>query len=296
MYWVEAATLKIVFSGGWCYILRDRLFGFDKPAHGSTLARNLHMNFRVASICLIILPALCAQTSRTRPAPPVAAVQPLTVVEMIGVESSNRTEWYLAFNSDNPSYRPKTAEQGAADFEKFVTSKPDPPLPPKLAYEFAVLARNKAELSRLASVTLGRLIYIQDPVRLATKDGELTLFITSIGSDHVYNTLRLDTRQRAAKEIQASILPELKQFRSLSVPSIKNYGVIAIYGTKDFSQEDSSPRPELVALVASASNCRKLADATITEEDLVAASDVYVVDEDDVLGDVRKVKVVIGQD
>ena len=126
-------------------------------------------------------------------------------------------------------------------------------------------------------------------MRFASKDNGLVLVEASVGSDNVYNTLRLETKERAAKEIVATILPAIKQFRGINVPDVKSFGVVAIYGTKDFSAPDSTPRPEVVALVASVENCRKLDQAEITEEDFVASSDIYLVDKDS--ADARKVKI-----
>jgi dTDP-glucose pyrophosphorylase len=110
------------------------------------------------------------------------------------------------------------------------------------------------------------------------------------GSTTVYNTLRLDAKQRAIKEIQETVLPAMKRFAVAVVNSadIKNFGVVVAYGSRDFSDELST-KAEVVALVASAERCKKLADAELTEEEFVDAADVYVMDRDSI-NDLRKIK------
>ena len=159
-----------------------------------------------------------------------------------------------------------------------------------LVAEHTLVARNQTVLSRFLRQITEPLLYTgESPVRFASKDNGLVLVEASVGSDNEYNTLRLETKERAAKEIVATILPAIKQFRGINVPGVKSFGVVAIYGTKDFSAPDSTPEPEVVALVASVENCRKLDEAEITEEDFVASSDIYLVDKDS--ADARKVKI-----
>ena len=93
--------------------------------------------------------------------------------------------------------------------------------------EHTLVVRNQTVLSRFLRQITEPLLYTtgQSPVRFASKDNGLVLVEASVGSDNIYNTLRLETKERAAKEIVATILPAIKQFRGISVPDVKSFGV-----------------------------------------------------------------------
>ena len=252
----------------------------------------------VLVLCIMLASVSSGQTARK--AQPKAASSPnagpLPLATVIEVEAFSRTSWELAFAYKDAKYKPKNGDEAAGDLEKWASETLASDEPPRLAAEHALIARNRAEFETLVKVSRAPLLYTQTPVRLASKEGALTLLLTSLGSQNVYNILRLDAKQRAAKEIESTVLPGIKQFQVINSPAIKNYGVIAIFGSKDFSDADSSPKAEVVALVAPATVCRKLADAEITEEEFVALSDVYIVDRDQLTDEVRKVKVSLGRE
>jgi hypothetical protein len=220
------------------------------------------------------------------------------VVQVIEQESSDRTDWDLAFayEEKEEKYKPKTGEEAAADLDKYVDERPGADVGVNWVAEHTLLTKYRDTLESLVKVSLRPLLYTVYPVRFASHDGDLTLLLASLGSVNVYNTLRLEAKERAGKELAETVLPELRQFQIVKCPACKYFGVISVYGTKDFSESGSTPKPELVALVASVENCRKLADAEMTEEDFVAASDVYIVDRDEVTDQVRKVKVSLGKE
>ena len=102
--------------------------------------------------------------------------------------------------------------------------------------------------------------------------------------------MQSSVRSRRSKP---TVLPAMKQFRVVAAaPDIKNFGVIVVYETRDFSKENSilSLKAEAVALVAQADKCRKLSEAVLTEEEFVDTADVYLVDRE-MIGGVRKIKV-----
>lgn len=218
------------------------------------------------------------------------------VASVINVEASSKNDWSLAFAYGNKDYRPKTGEDAAADLDRYINDRPTADWGAKLVAEHTLISKNRSTLDSLVKVSLKPLLYTSSPVRLASQDGRLTLLLTSMGSENIYNTLRLDAKERAGEEIQKTVLPEIKQFQVVNSPAIKYFGVVVVYGTKDFSEEDSTPDPEIVALVAPVENCRKLADAEMTEEDFVSASDEYIVDRDDATNQVRKVKASLGKE
>jgi hypothetical protein len=219
----------------------------------------------------------------------------LPLVTVIEVEAFNRANWYL-MKSGNKDYHAKSGSEAAVELENWAKTPLGHDTPAKLIEEHRLISKNLPYLKGLAQRSVNPLIYTEVPIRLASKDGALVAIISSVASRNVYNTLRLDAKERAAKEITDSILPEIRYLAASLSPDYRYYGVIGIYGTKDLSKEDDEAKGELVALVASAGSCRKLANAEMTEEDFVAVSDVYIVDRDDLAASVRKVKITLGKD
>jgi hypothetical protein len=244
-------------------------------------------------LCLAISVA-CAGQAAKKPSQSSAsqtAAKPLPIATLVEVSASDKSSWSLAFafSTRDEKDKPKSGDDAATDFGAYVAEKPESDWGPMIVAEHTLVVRDQTVLSRFLRQITKPLLYSMIPVRFASKDNGLVLVEASVGSDNVYNTLRLETKERAAKEIVATILPAIKQFRGINVPDVKSFGVVAIYGTKDFSAPDSIPEPEVVALVASVENCRKLDEAEITEEDFVASSDIYLVDKDS--ADARKVKI-----
>ena len=262
----------------------------------------------LAYALLFVLPlASFAQTAKKQQPKPLSPDPSkfLSLLEVIDVESFARTLWELAANRNvlaaHPEDKPKTPQEAASDIDKFISAKvgtepwtPSASADPRhegrrgLLAEQALFKKHRDSLSTVVGSTLRPLLYSEIPARFALKDGALTLLLTTLDSENVYNTLRLDSRQRAAKEIDAIALPAIERLSTVRAPDVKYFGVIVAYGTRDFSQEDSSktPEAELVVLVAQADRCRKVSDAELTEEEFVDTADVYLVD-----GGVRKIKV-----
>jgi hypothetical protein len=208
---------------------------------------------------------------------------------------SVRTDWQLTFDYHEEDYPPKAVDRAMADIDKEIDASSKARASSKNAHSSAIqewdlIVKYRADIMRLLTVNgHAPLLYTMIPIHFVLKDNDLTLLLASVGSTKVYNTLRLDARQRAAKAIQEAVLPAMKRFTVVHSTDIKNFGVLVAYGTKDFSDELST-KGELVALVAPAARCKKLADAELTEEEFVDAADVYVVDRD-AIGEVRKIKV-----
>lgn len=238
------------------------------------------------------------QTPKGSANPPVKATPPTvelgSVAKAIGGEFTAKTSWDLTFHFHDPKYPPKDTDRATADIGEIVklrrASRAAKETRPGIVDEWDLVEKYQADIIRLVSVS-GPLLYSLLPVHFALKDSNLTLILASIGSDNVYNTLRLDAKQRATKEVQETALPAIKRFAVVGSKDIKNFGVMVAYGSKDFSDE-SSTKAEIVALVASSGACRKLADAELTEEDFVDMADVYLMDRE-TLDDVRKIKVSI---
>jgi hypothetical protein len=239
------------------------------------------------------------QASKGPAKAPAAAVPPMldleSVAKVVGgfmICCDTKQLWSLTVQYHDKLYPPKDGEHAAADISEIVhenRARRALKLPPD---DGDLIEKYQADISRLLFHFSAPLLYNREPVRFALRDNNLTLILASLGSTNIYNTLRLDAKERATREIQATVLPAIKRFAIVSSTDIKNFGLVVAYGSKDFSDELST-EGEIVALVASSDSCRKLADAELTEEQFVDMADVYLIDRDTIF-DVRKIKVSIG--
>jgi hypothetical protein len=122
-------------------------------------------------------------------------------------------------------------------------------------------------------------------ISIVRHKNENTFIFFRTVSPNDYNTLRVDTKQRAAKTISASILPILEHFiNSLSPTNYKYFGMVVGYGSENFLNKDKRTEKDLVgeavALIVSFETARKFVKGGITDDDLVQASDVYLIDRD----------------
>lgn len=123
------------------------------------------------------------------------------------------------------------------------------------------------------------LYYDDFPFVLYSVNKQPALIFSWISSDSVYNTLRLSARERAAKEFHASIVPVLIEMsQQLSDTSFGYYGASVVYGSKDFTEEDSTAKADALMVVASSEDCRKTAKAEITEQELADRSQIYLME------------------
>jgi hypothetical protein len=213
----------------------------------------------------------------------------MSLAEVIDVEAFARTQWQLA--ALDPKEHPgKTNEEAVATLSAFIGEKVTKDERRGYVAEHALAVKHRQSLIELVNLSPLPLFYGEIPVRFALKDNSVTLLLTALGSNSVYNTLRLDPKQRAAKEIEKTLLPAMKRCEFLKASGIENFGVLVVYGSKDFSESDETPKAELVALVARVDRCMKLAQAQLSEEEFVDTADVYLVDRD-MVGGVRKIKI-----
>jgi hypothetical protein len=169
------------------------------------------------------------------------------------------------------------------------------PTPKDRISEFKLVQTHKKRIIRLLEALEGKnFIYSEEgiPIRFALTNGKPTMLLGVIESDKAYNTLRMPLRSRAAKVIGSLLLPILPEINIVfSGSGIKYYGVIAVYSSRDFSDDSPlSTKAEMVALIVDSDKCKKFSDAIITEDELIEASDVYLCDSDMYLN-FRKIKV-----
>jgi hypothetical protein len=116
------------------------------------------------------------------------------------------------------------------------------------------------------------------PTELVLHNGKKCV-IVPVGSDMTYNTLRMTGKQRAAKVLVDMVLPKLKDLEeALARTDIEYIAPFIIYGTRDFSEDDSPLNldPEITAIVASKSDAKSFADSKITDQELVDRSVVIL--------------------
>lgn len=240
------------------------------------------------SLAQAVKPATKQQPVRQ---PTQAPSQLLSLTEVIEVESFSRTVWELKLRYKKEP--PKRGEDAVQAIDDFIKNKPEKDERRGLILEHRLFMKHRDSLARLVRYNLKPFVYFNVPVRFALKDGSLTLLLVGVGSTEVYDTLRLTAKARAAKEIQATIFPILKQFDLVSPGDMKYYGVLAVYGSKDSSDDSElSIKPEVVVLVAPVDKTKKFIASAMTEEEFLDAADIYLMDRDTLSG-LRKVKVTL---
>ena len=124
-------------------------------------------------------------------------------------------------------------------------------------------------------------------------DTSLTLLLSSVYIDNVYNTIKLSSRQRATKVLTTYLIPQFKKISENFVDSdIKYFGFTAVYGSIDLVDETSKPKAELVAIVAPYTLIKKYVQGSITEDEIVAGSEIWISDRD-AITDFKKIKIVL---
>jgi hypothetical protein len=128
------------------------------------------------------------------------------------------------------------------------------------------------------------------------KDGSLILLFKNMASQNKYNTLRLDSKQRAGKTIGMAILPSLQFFHLLyPIKEIKYYGMIVGYGSENFLNKDKPENDlsgEAIAVIVTSAQCERFTKGEITDQELIDTSDVYLNDREMTTG-IKKVKITI---
>lgn len=115
------------------------------------------------------------------------------------------------------------------------------------------------------------------PSGFANYKNQLTFCQAGIYSQYEYNTLKLNSTERAKKIVNEILLPSLYNFELLlDVSEIKFFAVIAGYTVRDFSSDSANDKKgETTAIVVSKANVKRYISAEITDEELIKLSIVY---------------------
>jgi len=152
-----------------------------------------------------------------------------------------------------------------------------------LSEKYETNIRKLFERLQFIGGTRAMFLYDEIPFVFVKKDNKIAVIVVGIGSSIVYNTLITTPKKRAASMTRSAILPLMQVFQNaLEDTRIKHYGLVVAYGSKDFVNPEFSGRlePEVMSFIVSNENCKRFCEGVITDDELVAASEVYLLDRD----------------
>ncbi|MFH0982157.1 MAG: hypothetical protein V2A79_11520 [Planctomycetota bacterium] len=122
----------------------------------------------------------------------------------------------------------------------------------------------------------------QMPVCFTLNNDRPALLIGSVASDTIFNDINqsLNTpKKRAAAFMQGEILPVLMKSRlsdRLRSAKLEYFGVVFVYGHKNFVREHASAFPESLCLVMSTRDYVAFVDKELSQEALLKNSSVFL--------------------
>jgi hypothetical protein len=131
------------------------------------------------------------------------------------------------------------------------------------------------------------------PIRFVSNSANTpVVLIGLLVSGTLFNTLRMDTSQRAASAFRMFILPAIQTLGSKISAAPIAFGIAVMYGSKTFTDDDSM-RPELLTAVISGTVARQYAAAEITVEKLISNSQFYGFDRNNTTGNVARLEMTL---
>jgi hypothetical protein len=211
------------------------------------------------------------------------------------------TYWSLYAKHNEKKYSPTKAEDVMTDVDNYLEVTPSVNKSQGRIKEFELIKKYRNNiyttfqgLKLLGTDQLGEFFYEDSylPTHFAMYgDTALSFIITGVFIDNVYNTLKLTARQRATKVLTTYILTSLTAFaNSFHGTEIKYLGMACVYGSKDFSDDDT--KEEFVGFIAPVKLINKYIAGDLTEDDLVNGADVFIGDRDMSVG-VKKIKITL---
>ncbi|MEP6466162.1 MAG: hypothetical protein ABJB05_07635 [Parafilimonas sp.] len=229
----------------------------------------------------------------------------MNVKDVFEVANFDRTRWELYAKYHSTEDAPVKAENVIADIDKYLSKVPTTDGRNGEIKEYNLIKKYRDNLDStfrglqlLSRDQLGEFMYdigVSLPVEFGLYgDTALSVIISGIFIDKIYNTLKLTSKQRATKVVTTYILPSFKALsENFTNKEIKYFGMTCVYGSKDFTDESTlATKSEFVAFIAPVSLIRKYVSGDLTEDELVEASDVYISDRD-MVTDIKKIKIVI---
>ena len=220
---------------------------------------------------------------------------------ILSISAFDKTQWSLYGKYKKEEYAPIEAKKVTERIDTFLLGGPEDVIGGVSEFNLVKKYRKNMdtlfqEFTILGGSQLGEFFCTGDkPIRFCMKgDTALTLIVTGVFIDAVYNTLVLTSRERAARIITTYLIPELANFtKAFPGKEIKYFGISATYGSRDFSDKYSTDA-EFVSIVSPVRLIKKYSSGNLTEDGLALLSDVYVSDRDMSYGDgVKKIKITI---
>jgi hypothetical protein len=185
-----------------------------------------------------------------------------------------RTMWSLS-DSHKEDARRSSAE-AIADLSKYKSLD---------QAEAAVLKKSLPDLSQsfrdisLFGGTGDGWLYYDSPIQLFNHAGGTLVCVGAIGSNSVYNTNKLDPKERAAHAFSELLLPNFPSLDKMTKLTDADYLAIGIvYGARDFSSEYASSEPESLTVIAPSKLVSNFVSGRITDQQMLDGSDVFLTD------------------
>ena len=242
---------------------------------------------RLLSLCYtlpILLPSFCFSQSRV-----THARKPPQLPELVGPSGVlhplklmlHRTKWEVGYLEKHEGRSvPEAADGVRAWLAKGYSSDE------ATHVEYDLVSKYKEGFVRLLDNLKyigdeeGRFLYGDEsiPVGFARTNGSLTLVLSAIASGKVYNTLRTSDKTRASKVVASVILPVIRELtETVPTDQIRYFAIEVCYGSKDFSDEDMpGAEGEIVITVVPSERAKQFAGASLSREQLLNWSDVYI--------------------
>jgi hypothetical protein len=229
----------------------------------------------------------------------------MNIKDVFQVNNFERTTWELYSKYNNKEYAPVRSSDVIKYVDIYLSKNLTRDDRNGEIKEFNLIKRYRSNLDSffqrlgiIGSDQLGEFLFDKDisvPVQFGLYgDTALSLIISGIFIDKIYNTLKLTSKQRASKILTTYILSSLKYFvTTFKENDIKYFGMTCFYGSKDFSDESSfGTKGEFIGFIAPGSIIKKYVSGDLTEDELVNASDIYISDRD-MITDIKKIKIII---
>lgn len=259
---------------------------------------------KTLTLHFLTLMVFFSQLCFSQPDKKVISNKLLSSKSVMDIAAFDRTTWSLYAIHEESEYSPVQSELVIYDIDEFLKK---PVTVNERQGEIAEYQLVKKYRNNLDSIFQSFKLFGDDqiakftysksslPVRFALhKDSLLSMIITGVFIDNVYNTLKLTSRQRATTVLTTYLIPQFKVFtENVKSKEIKYFGLTAIYGSKDFASKSAlATQAEFVSILIPTGIIKKYVTGDISEDELIAASDIYSCDRD-MIGQTKKISVVL---
>ena len=244
---------------------------------------------------------LFSQTAETKKYSP----QLMNIQDVIEGKSFDKILWQIVA-SDDDKYKPIKAEGVMTYINTYLSKNPTENKRTGEIKEFNLIKKYSKNFDStfddfriLPSGDRGNFVFTKEwsnPIHFGLyNDTALSLLISGLYIDKVYNAIKLTSRQRATKVVMTYILPQLIVFlHEFKTNEIKYFGMTCVYGCKDFGDESpNATKGEFVGFIAPKRLISKYVLHTITEDEFINAADIYISDRDMGIAEIKKIKIVL---